>query len=60
MDMSMMLLNSSFLHSQCYPEVLKSLREMLINNMAKPREVLIMEDDNGDVVEVHFNDTENH
>jgi hypothetical protein len=52
------LLNNSFLHTQVYPVVLEPIREIMINLMAKPKEVLVVMDENGDAVEEHFDDTE--
>ena len=39
------------MHSQVYPQILQSLREAYMDHMQKPKEVLIMIDENGDVVE---------
>ena len=45
------LLNCSHMHSQVYPAILQSLREAYMDHMQKPKEVLVMIDENGDVVE---------
>lgn len=37
---------------------MESVREAMINYMAKPKEVLVVIDENGEAVEEHFNDTE--
>ena len=50
---------SSQLHLQVYPEVLNEVKELHIDEMAKPKEVLISIDENGDVEEEFFEDTEN-
>lgn len=39
------------MHNQIYPEVLQQLRETLIDKMAKPKEVLVVIDENGDAAE---------
>ena len=43
------------MHNQIYPEVLQQLRETLIDKMAKPKEVLVVIDENGDAAEEQFN-----
>lgn len=50
---------SSFMHAQVYPEVLAQLRETMVDTMAKPKEVLVVIDENGEAVEVNFDDVEN-
>ncbi len=52
------LLNNSYMHTQVYPLVLEPIREIMINLMAKPKEVLVVIDENGEAVEEHFDDTE--
>lgn len=52
------LLNNSFMHYQIYPVILEQVREIMINHMAKPKEVLVVIDENGEAVEEHFDDTE--
>lgn len=52
------ILNNSYMHNQIYPKCLEELRETLINFMAKPKEVLVVIDENGEAVEEHFDDTE--
>ena len=49
----------SQLHLQLYPEILNEVRELHIDEMAKPKEVLIQIDENGDVEEEFYEDTEN-
>jgi len=51
-------LNASFMHCQVYPTILDHVREIMINQMAKPKEVLVVIDENGEAVEEHFDDTE--
>jgi len=46
------------MHSQVYPEILYDLKETLIDTMAKPKEVLVVIDENGEAVEVNFDDVE--
>jgi exportin-1 len=46
------------MHSQIYPIILEQVRELMINHMAKPKEVLVVIDDNGEAVEEHYDDTE--
>ena len=46
------------MHTQVYPLVLEPIREIMINLMAKPKEVLVVIDENGEAVEEHFDDTE--
>jgi hypothetical protein len=41
-----------------YEGVLHSLRILMIDNMAKPEEVIIVEDDNGEIVREQTKDTE--
>ena len=50
---------TSQLHLQVYPEILTEVKELHIDEMAKPKEVLISIDENGDVEEEFFEDTEN-
>ena len=57
--MNMGLLTTSFIHSNIYPGILAHVREILIDQMAKPQEVLVVIDESGDAVEEHFDDTEN-
>ena len=57
-DIQNNLLNSSFMHGQVYPKILEQLRETMIDKMAKPKEVLVVIDENGEAVEEHFQDTE--
>jgi len=58
LDTSQSLLQNSFMHGQIYPKILEELRETMIDKMAKPKEVLVVIDDNGEAVEEHFQDTE--
>ena len=46
------------LHQQVYPQILDQVKVTMINYMAKPKEVLITIDENGEVEEEHFEDTE--
>lgn len=52
------LLNNSFMHYQVYPKIMEQVREIMIDQMAKPKEVLVVIDENGEAVEEHFDDTE--
>lgn len=51
--------NQSFMHSQVYHNILDDVKEILIDFMARPKEVLVVIDENGEAVEEHFDDTEN-
>lgn len=46
------------MHARIYPEVLQCLRESYIDLMAKPKEVLVVVDENGEAVEEQFDDVE--
>ncbi len=48
----------SQLHLQVYPPIIDSIRDLLLDNMAKPKEVLIVIDENGEAVEEEIDDTE--
>ena len=52
------ILQSSFMHNQVYPAILQHIRMILIDQMAKPKEVLVVVDENGEAVEEVFDDTE--
>jgi len=52
------LLSNSFMHSQVYPPILQQVRETMVDQMVKPKEVLVVIDENGEAVEEHFDDTE--
>ena len=52
------LLASSFMHNQVYPGIRAELRETLIDIMAKPREVLVVIDEDGEAVEEQIDDVE--
>lgn len=52
------LLGGNFLQSQVYPPVLEAVRQTLVDNMVKPKEVLVVQDENGEAVEEVFDDTE--
>lgn len=52
------LLNNSFMHNQIYPPILEQVRMICIDYMAKPKEVLVVTDENGEAVEEVFDDTE--
>jgi exportin-1 len=49
----------SYMHAQVYPEIMHELRESMVDTMAKPKEVLVVIDENGEAVEVNFDDVEN-
>ena len=46
------------MHSQIYPSIFQDLRETLVDTMAKPKEVLVVIDENGEAVEEHYDDVE--
>lgn len=50
--------NSSSSHRYLYAPVLNGVRQVMIANMAKPEEVLIVEDENGDIVRETTKDTD--
>ena len=52
------LVLQSALRVQSYPPVLDEVRRVTIEKMAKPSEVLITIDENGEAVEEHYDDTE--
>lgn len=52
------VLNNSFMHGQVYPRIMDSLRETMIDTMAKPKEVLVVIDEHGEAVEENFDDVE--
>lgn len=52
------ILANSFMHSQVYPAILEHVRLIMIDQMAKPKEVLVVIDENGEAVEEVFDDTE--
>jgi len=46
------------MHCQVYPAILEQVRLVIIDRMAKPKEVLVVIDENGEAVEEVFDDTE--
>ncbi len=52
------VLHGSFMSSQVYPEVLAQVEQIMVDCMVKPKEVLVVIDDNGEAVEEVFDDTE--
>jgi exportin-1 len=46
------------MHAQIYPEVLSNLRESYLDLMARPKEVLVVVDENGEAVEQNDIDVE--
>lgn len=52
------ILPHSFMHSQIYPCILDQLRESILDHMAKPKEVLVEVDENGNAVQVQIDDVE--
>lgn len=52
-------LNSSFLQAHIYPPILKELRVTLIDNMVRPKEVLVVIDEDGVAVEEVVQDVQN-
>ena len=51
-------LNPSFSRKHQYSVIMSGCRQVMISRMAKPEEVLVVEDENGDVVREHTKDTE--
>ena len=49
----------SFLAQEIYPGILSEVKEIMLDFMAKPKEVLLTIDEDGDVEEEHVVDTEN-
>ena len=49
----------SLMHAHVYPQILAEVKNIMFDHMAKPKEVLLSIDDNGDVMEEYELDTEN-
>lgn len=49
---------SQYKRKQVYQPILSRVRVVMISRMAKPEEVLIVEDENGEIVREHFRDTD--
>ena len=47
------------MHAHVYPPILTEVKQIIFDNMAKPKEVLLSIDDNGEVEEEYVVDTEN-
>ena len=47
------------MHAHIYPQVLHEVKQIMFDNMAKPKEVLLTIDENGEVEEEYTKDTEN-
>ena len=44
-------MGNSVLHKTVYPNVMAEFREAFLDKMARPKEVLVVVDDNGEAVE---------
>jgi hypothetical protein len=44
-------MGNSVLHKNVYPAIMENLREVFLDKMAKPKEVLVVIDENGEAVE---------
>ncbi len=53
-------LSTSYLHRDVYPAIVAEVRELMADTMVKPKEVLIVIDENGEAVEELYEDTETH
>lgn len=51
-------LQGSHMHSQVYPYIMDQLRESILDHMAKPKEVLVEVDENGNAIQVQIDDVE--
>jgi exportin-1 len=58
MNYSLMLSQPTFQRKMIYTEVLSQLRVVLISKMAKPEEVIIVEDENGQVIKEYMKDVD--
>lgn len=52
------VLHGSYMASQIYPEILPKVEHIMVDFMVKPKEVLVVIDENGEAVEEVFDDTE--
>jgi exportin-1 len=52
------VLQGSFMSQHVYPEIFANVEQILVDKMVKPKEVLVVIDDNGDAVEEVIDDTE--
>ena len=52
------VLHGSFMSMNIYPEVFAAIEQVMVDFMVKPKEVLIVIDENGEAVEEVFDDTE--
>lgn len=52
------VLHGSFMSMNIYPEVFSAIEQVMVDFMVKPKEVLIVIDENGEAVEEVFDDTE--
>jgi len=52
-------LATSFIHTQIYPEILREVKLIMVEFMAKPNEVLISINEDGEIEEERFEDVEN-
>ena len=51
--------NKTFLSREVYPSILTEVKQIMLDLMAKPKEVLISIDEDGEIEAEHFLDTEN-
>jgi hypothetical protein len=51
-------LSTSYLYKDIYESVLNDVKKVMMEYMAKPKEVLISVDENGDIEAEHFEDVE--
>ena len=52
------VLSGSFLSQYVFPEIFTQIEQVMIDFMVKPKEVLVVVDENGEAVEEVFDDTE--
>lgn len=50
-NLMQLLSNCSQMHARVYPQIFSDLRESYLDLMAKPKEVLVVIDENGEAVE---------
>jgi exportin-1 len=58
MDLYGGALSGTFLSKEIYPQILSQLEQIMVDTMVKPKEVLVVIDENGEAVEEEFDDTE--
>lgn len=52
------VLHGSYMSMNIYPEVFSAIEQVMVDFMVKPKEVLVVIDENGEAVEEVFDDTE--